>query len=323
MVGSRQMTSSPPNVITYPIADREAWLARRQNYLNASDTACQFGLHKYKTLAQLVAWMRGLTDLDLDPENKLLRRGTALEDDAIDELRRLQPTWQITKCEHQYVDETLRMAATPDYFAVDPEREGVGAIQVKVVARSVFKSDWPDETPPLGYLLQLSQEMMLADCTWGAIVALVIGEFSFDAYIYPVERNVGAEVRLRTAAAEFWKVFDAGENPAIDYERDGALIALLFPHEKPGKVVDLTGDNALPDLLQRREILRDTAKDVEKRLKTCETEIKGKLGDAEAAIVSGWKVTHKTVNRSGYTVEPTSYRQLRASRVERSAALDR
>jgi predicted phage-related endonuclease len=306
-----------PNVETFSIADREAWLERRRGLLNAADFSCVFGLHPYRTLAGLTASMHGLGGLGPDPDSQLIRRGHALEDDAIDELRRLHPTWQITKNDLQYVDVKQRIGATPDYIAINPERDGVGSLQVKVVNERKFKSDFVDDTPPLYHLIQLSVEMMLLpDCTWGAICVLVVGEFTFEAHVYPVDRNRGAEVRLRTAAAEFWRVFDAGEQPAIDFERDGALIALMFPHEVKGKVLDLSGDNALPDLLERREILRGTATDIEKRLKACETEIKAKLGDAETAILPGWKVTLKTTHRAGYTAEPTSYRQLRAMRFE-------
>jgi predicted phage-related endonuclease len=306
-------------VRAYSTADRDAWLERRPRYLNASDNAALFGLHKFKTLAQLVARMRGVDGigaLDPDPESALIRRGHALEDDAIDEVQKLRPAWRISKCEHQYVDEQQRIAATPDYIAIDPEREGRGVLQVKVVNAQAFKRDWAD-APPLMYLLQLSQEMMLTpDCTWGAVVALCIGDFSFEASLYPIERNNTAEVRLRTAAAEFWRTYDAGEHPAIDFERDGALIALMFPKEVPGKVVDLSTDNAIGDLLTRREILRDTAKDVEKRLTAVENEIKAKIGDAEAALVPGWRITFKQQHRAAHEVKATSFRVLRATRHE-------
>jgi predicted phage-related endonuclease len=291
------------------------WDEERPALLNASEIAAKFGVHDYKTLAAVVAAKRKLSGLDPDPESALIRRGHALEDDAIDEIQKLCPTWRISRNTNHYVDRKHRMAAIPDALVSDPDRRGVGSLQIKVVSAPVFRRKWPDQTPPLCYLLQLAQEMMLIpDCTWGAIGALVIGDFSFDAHVYPVERNVTAENRLRTAAAEFWWAFDQGEMPAIDFERDGALIALMFPTETPGKVIDLTTDNSIRELLDRREILKDTAKDIEARLKTCETEIKAKLGDAEGALVPGWKVTLKTQHRSAYQVKESSFRVLRTIR---------
>jgi len=305
-----------PGVEVHPIGDRNTWLERRRKYLNASDIACTFGLHDYKTLARLVAEMRGLTS-DVDPESPLIRRGHALEDDALDEIQKLRPAWHITPCLNQYIDPVARIACTPDALVINPVLEGVGCLQIKVVADSVFRRKWPDATPPLGYLLQVATEMMLVpNCTWSALGALVVGDFKFEAHVYPVDRNRAAEIRLRTAAAEFWQTFDRGDQPVIDFERDGALIALMFPTEVPGKIVDLSTDNLIGELLQRREILKATAKDVDTRLKATETEIKEKIGDAEAALVNGWRVTLKTQHRKEYSVAASSFRVLRTTRHE-------
>jgi predicted phage-related endonuclease len=306
-----------PEIKRLPID--EHWLERRRKYLNASVIACLFGLHPYKTLARLVAEMRGTVESDVDPDSALIRRGHALEDDAKDEIQKLRQHWRISRCEHQYVDEHARIAATPDYLVEAPDRDGVGSLQIKVVASSVFRRKWTDETPPMGYLLQVATEMMLMGASWGAIGALEIGEFTYQGHIFEVTRHRSAEIRLRTAAAEFWRAYDADEIPAIDFERDGDLIALMFPNETPGKLIDLSTDNAIGDLLQTREILKDTEKDVKKRLKTCEDTIKAKLGDAEGALVPGWRVTLKTQNNAGYTVEPFSFRALRVRRLEQES----
>ena len=291
------------------------WRDERPRLLNASEISCCFGLNDYKTLAQLVAEKRGLTGLEADPESALIRRGHALEDDAVDEIQKLRPTWRISLNKDHYVDHGHRMAAIPDAIVRDPERDGIGALQIKVVSRPVFARKWQDDTPPLGYLLQLAQEMMLIPgCTWGAIGALVIGDFTFNAYVYPVDRNRTAETRLRTAAGDFWSAFDRGDTPVIDFERDGALIALMFPTATPGKIVDLSTDNAVGELLERREMLKATAKDVETQLKLAETAIKAKLGDAEGALVPGWRVTLKTQHRSAYEVAESTFRVLRAVR---------
>lgn len=305
-----------PEIQRLPIGDRDEWLERRRKFLNASDIACVFGLHKFKTLARLTAEMRGLTGLEVDPDSPLIRRGHALEDDAKDEIAKLRPHWRMTRCEHQYIDQRARIAATPDYLVEAPDKDGVGSLQIKVVAQSVFKRDWADDTPPLGTLLQVATEMMLVNASWGAIGALVIGEFTYEGHVYEITRHRSAEVRLRTAAAEFWRAFDADEQPAIDFERDGELIALMFPNEVPGKLIDLSTDNAMGELLETREILKNTEADIKKRLRTCEDEIKAKLGDAAGALVPGWRVSLKTQSNPGYTVKPFTFRALRAKRHE-------
>ena len=303
------------SVEIFPIGDRAAWLERRRSYLNASDIACLFGVHRHKTLAQLVAQMRGLEGLEADSESPLIRRGNALEDDAADEVRKLHPTWNIFHCEHQYIDKEARIAATPDYIVVDPNRSGNGALQIKVVSSPIFKRDWAD-SPPLSHLLQLSTEMMLLqDCSWGAIGALIIGDHQYDCCVYPVERNRGAEARLRSDAAQFWRAFDAGEHPAINFERDGALIALLYPTAVRNKTLDLTGDNRIGELLEKRERLRNEIKQLETECKTTETEIKAKIADAESAVTNGWRISFKTQHRKAHWVSESSSRVLRATRL--------
>jgi hypothetical protein len=162
---------------------------------------------------------------------------------------------------------------------------------------------------------------LVPNCTWGAIGQLIIGNFTYTTNNYEVfARDRGAEIRMRTAAAEFWRAFDAGDQPAINFEKDGDLIALMFPHEVPGKVIDLSTDNIIQDLLQRREHLKGFIKEHKDKLDATETEIAAKLGDAEAALVPGWRITYKTQHRKGYPVAPTSFRVLRTSRHEQDIA---
>jgi predicted phage-related endonuclease len=187
-------------------------------------------------------------------------------------------------------------------------------LQVKVVASSIFRREWED-APPLGHLLQLSTEMMLTpDATWGALGVLIIGDFSFEAALYPVDRNADVELRLREAAKEFWRMFDAGDQPALDFARDGALIAAMH-QEQPGKVINLSGDNRIMELLARRERLRADRMVLEDEIEACANEIKAKLGDASVALVPGWKVTFKLQRRAAYEVPAQSFRVLRTTRV--------
>jgi len=289
--------------------------------LNASEMGSLFGVG-IKTLGHVTGRKRGIVKSDPDDvENPLLERGLDLEDVIRKRVQRLRPTWRITKCTDHYVDRVNRIGAKPDNLVIDPARDGVGVLESKVVTRRNHEREWLTNVPPLKFLLQLSTQMMLVpDCTWGAIAALKIGEFSYETILYTTERDHGAEIRLRTAAADYWRVFDAGDLPVIDFERDAELIRLMYPDEVPGKVIDLSGDNYIQDLLQRREILKGTADDVAKRLKACETEIRAKLGDAESAIVPGWRVTLRTQHRKEYTVEANSFRVLRTTRHEQEIA---
>lgn len=301
----------------HPITDA-CFSEERPALLNASEIGSLFGVG-FKTLAHITAVKRGLVEPDADdPDSPLLERGRDFEEVAAKRVQRLRPTWQIERNTLHYIDRLNRIAAIPDFLARDPERPGVGCLEIKVIAEPNHKREWLNETPPLKYLLQLATQMMLVpNCTWGAIGQLILGNFTYTTNIYEVHaRDRGAEIRLRTAATDFWRAFDDGDQPAINFEKDGALIALLFPNEVPGKVVDLSTDNIIQDLLQRREHLKEMQAEFKDKLEATETEIKAKLGDAEAAIVPGWRISFKTQHRKGYPVAPTSFRVLRTARHE-------
>ena len=197
----------------HPVCDR-CWTEERPKLLNASTRSCEFGAHDFLTLAALVDQMRGGGGHGPDPESPLIVRGHALEDDALDEIQKKRPTWRISLNTNHYVDWKNRLAATPDAKVIDPARVGIGLLQIKIVSRPIFKKKWLDgESPPLGYLLQLTQEMMLVPhCTWGAIGVLVIGDFTFEAHVYPVERDRHAETKMLASAAKFWVAFDRGDS---------------------------------------------------------------------------------------------------------------
>jgi predicted phage-related endonuclease len=299
------------------INDRNEWLEWRRANLNASEIAACFGLHPYMSLAQLVAQKRGIEGLGPDPESALIRRGNALEDDARDEVEKLYPQWEITKNTDYFIALEHRLGATPDFLCLNPDRRGFGVLQTKVVANPIFRREWQHDTPPYYAILQTATEMLLSNAAWGAIAPLVVGDFSFEVpQVYFIERHVGAEDRVYDAAREFWRAFDAGEQPTIDYDRDQKLISLLYPAEVPGKVVDLSTDNRVRELLETRELLRATKDDIEHRLESAETEIKAKIKDAEAAIINGWKVTFRQQHRRAYQVAASTFRVLRASRIK-------
>ena len=65
----------------------------------------------------------------------------------------------------------------------------------------------------------------------------------------------------------------------------------MYPNEVPGKVVDLRHDNRMPELLADYERLSAELKDVDKARDAVCNEIKMKIGDAEFALVNGWRVT--------------------------------
>jgi predicted phage-related endonuclease len=301
-----------PAIERRPIASRAEWLEWRTQDVTASDIAALFGVHPYgKTRLSLWADKSGLTEGLAD--SGVLTRGRWGEAAVIEMLRDEHPTWEIARAKVYLRDRTIRLGGTPDAEAIDPEREGVGVIQCKIVADSVFEREWADG-PPLGHQLQTLTEMMLDHAAWGVIAALVMERYAWTPVIFPVERHEAAEARIRAAVATFWANFDAGLMPVLDPVHDAETIATIYPKaEIKEPALDLSGDNELGGMLATRETLGRLAKDAKKQIETIETGVKAKLGLHERATIPGWRIAWKNEPRKGYVVESSNPRILRIS----------
>lgn len=292
------------------------WLAERLRYINASEVATVCGVAPYGSAAQLFAEKKGLRPPLAD--SAVFRRGRWGEASAFQALADMRPEWQVQRAALHLIDREHRIAATPDGFAFRPDREGVGLLEAKTVARSVFKQKWfgDDEdgearVPPY-YLLQVITTMMLAECKWASVVALVVGEFGWDFNLIDVERDPVVEEAILDDVSNFWtNHLDSGVMPEFQPQRDERLVKHLYPADD-GTEIDLSTDNralvAVDELTETQAAL--------KRLNATETALKteltGKMGDHTfARLADGRRLSWKQQQRKAYTVEASTYRVLR------------
>jgi predicted phage-related endonuclease len=300
------------------IVSREQWIAARAGDVTASTVAALFGLHPHETAMGVWAAKTGIEMPDED--NAAMRRGRLLEGAVATAFLEEHRDWTIKKANIYLRAPDLRLGATPDFFVIDPKgRKGI--LQAKTVAPHVFKREWTDNTAPTWILLQTLTEAMLARAEFGVIAALVCDGFRFDLHTYDVPRHEAAERRIQDTVARFWDDIANGREPKIDYERDASLLAVMYPREVPGKTIDLRGDNALPRLLWRRDLIKSGLDRLAARKEAIETELKAKMGDAEMALIAdGWRATLKKQDRKEYTVKATSFRVLRVARDKQEKA---
>ena len=306
-----------------PIVDREQWLKLRKQDVTASMVGAIFGVHPFCTLGALHAEKMGLEMPGPNPESAVIRRGNVLEAVVAAEVAKLRPEWRITKATEYLRDPHARLGATPDFW-IEGDPRGLGVLQTKTIGSYGFKKYWAGDygdepTAPLAIVLQNAVEMMLADAAFGAIGVLVIGDYQFDCLVIEVPRHKWAEHKIRVAVHSFWQALEAGQVPTIDYERDGDLVRLMYPREVEGKVVDLRGDNRIVELCEIRARNAEMIAIAEKAKKAAETEMRTKLGDAEIAMVQGWKVSLKTTHRPEVVQKAVDFRVLRTSRLKEDA----
>lgn len=298
------------DVVRIPFDATKGFPPERDGDLTSSVIGAAFGLDPYKTIGQVVAALRGLK---ADHQDSVpMRRGRALEPVVAQLLADARPDLEIWKANEYLRDPVLRLGASPDYYARTNEPKKL-AIEIKTTTKRRFDQLWGDG-PPVHYALQIAVAMMLDDADAGIIAALIFDEYHFELRTFDVPRHAGAEKRIVETVKNFWADFDAGIPPKVDFERDGDLIALMYPVEVEAKVIDLRADNRIQELLVIDERLSAEAKELETARKAVANEIKMKIGDAESALVNGWRVTFKTQSRKGFEVKPTSFRVLKSKR---------
>ncbi len=295
-----------------PVTDRASWLALRQRDVTASAVGCLLGVHEFWT--PLALWAIKTGAIKEDPEESApMRRGRLLEPVAIQLLREERPTWKVEPPGVYLRDPDARLGATPDLFVDDPDR-GPGVVQLKTVEPGVFRRKWTDaETrevnPPLWVAVQAITEAHLANVQWAAVVAMTVS-FGVDMHLIDVPIHDGVVTRVRSAVADFWRTVDAGRKPEPVLSKDGSLIEDLYA--PTGDIADLTGMNDLPSLADERERLSAAKTSADKRLKEIKAEFLVKMNGASAAHIAGGRIiTAKRVSRAGYSVEPTSYIDVR------------
>jgi predicted phage-related endonuclease len=293
------------------IATRSQWLEWRTHDITASDISALFGAHPYKkTRLSLWADKRGLTEGMEDSD--VLRRGRWGESAVLAMLADERPDWTISIPKVYLRDRAIRLGGTPDAEAVDPERQGVGVVQCKIVAESVYEREWIGGAPPLGFQLQTLTEMHLDDASWGVIAALVMERYAWRPVIFDLERNEAAEARIRAGVVQFWNDFDADLMPVLDAENDVETIKSLYPKaEIKAAPLDLSGDNEIRGMLERRATLTALAKDTKTHLDFIETSVKAKLGLHERAIAPGWRIKWANEPRREHMVAASNPRVLR------------
>jgi predicted phage-related endonuclease len=293
-----------------PITSKEQWLNLRKFDITASVVSAINGLHPYVSPLRLYYEKGGLLDFPKQDDSGVLRRGRILESAVGTAVSEQKPEWTIEKNNFYFRDTELGIGATPDFF-IHGDPRGLGTLQAKTVAPSVYARDWIDGRPPTWIVVQNVTECMLTDAKFGAVAALVIDPYDLPCHVIEIPRHAAAEAKIREDVAKFWQDIEDGNEPGPDYGLDRELLAALSPKETPDITIDLSTDNEVMAGLAERADLKIKMKIADERCKQIETMIMARMRDAAIARVPDFRVTWKTEDRKGYTVEPKSNRVLR------------
>jgi len=316
-----------PGIETIQISSREQWLAARRQDITASVIAAVAGVDPYRSPASVYAEKLGL--IPPPAENELMRRGRWMEAAAVEALRDTYPTWFFERAGVYLRDPKRRLGCTPDLMVLAPDRAGLGLIQIKTVASRVFREQWRggadgEDAPlsaPLGYQLQTVMEAKLSGVSWAALCAFVVGEFTCSVHLVEIPLDADAEAawqRMQEAAADFWERVARGLPPPPMPDLDAEVVKAIYRRPKPElEVLDLTGSNLFPALLEERAERKRRIADNIERCEAIDTEIKAAIGFHEAAqFADGWSATWKLRKMPARTIPASESRALIPRRKE-------
>lgn len=311
---SRQIM--PPGVERIACPGDDEWHAARAHDVTASTAAALLGAHEWETPFSLYMAKTGAVKSDVEDSGPV-RRGRLLEPVAVQVLREDHPNWSIVHNSGPdrvyFRDKAARLGATPDVIVDCPER-GRGVVQIKSVEASIYRRKWCSgdvPEPPIWIAAQAIVEAALVGAKWAAVAPIVVG-FGVEMPLIEIPIHAGVLARIKEAVAEFWRRVEANEPYPADYARDSATIAALYGGADDGSTVDLTGWNRGPELAAQDAEWAAKAKEATEARKAIKAELLEKIGSAAAAMMDGRVfATARTVNRKGYEVKPSSYRDIR------------
>ena len=253
---------------TIDLPEREVWLAFRERYWNASDTAALFGEHPYCTTADIA--VRKMTG-QRQAESAVMNRGHRLES-AVAEWWSDEHGIAVFPTDRLFLHDEL-VLATPDYLIVGVEDE---CLEVKTTARTVIE-------PERYWWWQCQAQCLAGDLRR---VHLAVLDRQMDLQSFIIERDDQACARIAEGAARFMEAIRAGQMPddvALRYDHHLALHPVSTP-------VTVKLDDRAVGLVRRLETARKLARDAAAEEERVKGELAAVLGDAEAGIVDGAEV---------------------------------
>ena len=319
------MTEQPYDVVC-TTEDREAWLAARRPMLGASEIASVLGLSPWCPAIEVWAKKTSKVEEAKDEISESMDLGLRLEPFLLGELQ------DRSGCVVERSNVLLRSKLYPHLGATQDGRVTVrahsalavsvpmlvgqeGTVEVKT-AGGGFSDQWMQAgnyrdvaLVPAWYLPQGDCQLAVTGAPFAVFAALLGGRaFSFRWTV--VERNEAriAEMAERTAA--WWEAHVVRDIPPDPDGSEAAadLLARMYPDSK--------GIISLPEAsIEDVAIMQATKFEIdamEKRRAMAKQRLVLAIGNAEVGeLPDGRRVTYPTIQRKGYAVEASSYRQLR------------
>lgn len=271
------------------IRDEAHWHELRAQHVGGSEVAALFGEHAQLTPFELWHIKAGLLPAPDLSDNDRVFWGTILEP-AIAKGVSAKTGWETRKVRRYYsMRPNLTLGGSLDYEIRSADK-GRGVLEIKTADWLVAKR-WVDG-PPLAYELQIQSYLALAEWDWGVMAVLVGGN---DLRLFEYERRPKTIDLIVRRVSDFWQSIANNNPPKPDFSEDHQAISTLYGASEPGKVIDLSHSNRLPELIEEHKRAALYANGYSKVSEASKDEIHWIMGDAEIAICGDHVIKAKTV----------------------------
>lgn len=302
-------TSAARILVSTKDMQRDEWLKHRMAGIGGSDVAAIAGLSKYKS--PMTIYMEKTGEIEPEEVGEAAYWGTVLEDVVAREFairfeqdHGYKPDVRRRNAMFQSIEHPF-MLANVDRLIMDKQR-GRGILECKTASEYLLDA-WEEERVPDAYMLQVQHYLYVTGLSF-AYIAVLIGGNKFRYKL--IERDDELIGYLIKIEAGFWKMVEDRTPPLVDgSESSATLLSKLYPEEDPESIIVLP-ETAEP-WFQYLDQAKADKKAAEERENEAKNQLKALMGNAAVGSYGDRKITWKTVNRSGYTVEPKSYRDFR------------
>jgi putative phage-type endonuclease len=288
-------------------ANGPEWLQRRNEGLGASEAAAACGVSEWSTPLEVYYRKRG--ELPPIEENFAMRFGKFAEPFIEQEFEAKSGLRIIERQPGLFQHpEDLHVLASPDGITEDAEVGFEGKTINGLRAAKLLGEEYTDEAP-VEWNLQCQQQMLVMGWRSVWIAALVGGA---ELRIYEIQRNEKLIQNLRRKLADLWGRIKSGNPPEWSEHRSNLQVVRdLYGEVQTGGIIELSDDAAAA--WSGYEARNETIKTLKSEADNLKARVLYEVGENEAGLLpDGRYVRRKEVQRKGYTVEPSSYIDVRA-----------
>lgn len=299
-----------PTIRTF--RSREKWMAARRQGIGASDAAKILGESRFSDPVGLWMVKTGRAEEEITNE-EAVEFGNILQPVVANVfakktgrmVRNPAGAKGGTFVLHQHPEFSF-LQASLDYEQLAPDRPGIGALEIKT-GHFYTTSRWDNGEAPDEYLIQLQHQLGVTGYQWGSLAVLLGNQ---DFRWLDVERDDEFIELLFEVEKEFWEhvLNDTPPSPRGPLSSDA--LAKLY-RTGNGETIILPGE--FVDIDEEYQRIKEQLSELGKREKELKGKLQAAIGEATFGVVPGGRATYswKEVNKRSYTVEATTYRELR------------